>query len=406
MYDRNAITELKLLLSEFPAVAILGPRQVGKTSLALQLAEALTASAAEQADARASDRRQPALYLDLENPLDAAKLSDPMALFQANRDRLVILDEVQREPQLFATLRGIIDERRRAKATVGQFLLLGSASGALLRQSAESLAGRMAYLQLSTLLLDEVGFAQLPELWLRGGFPESLDARSDAASLRWRQQFITTYLERDIPQLALTRIPAELLRRFWTMLAHDQGQMLNAARLASNLGVSGQTIGRYLDLLCDLMLVRRLQPWSGNLGKRLVRAPKVYVRDCGLVHALLNIKTTNDLLSHPTHGASFEGMVIEQLIAAAPHGTESNFYRTAAGAELDLLLTLPGGERWAIEIKRSSAPTVSKGFHIAAQDVCASQRIVTSPATDAWPMTHGAKHVPLGELVRSLKALD
>ena len=402
MFNRQILGELALYLQEFPAVAILGPRQVGKTTLAHQLAQQQVAS-------------PPALYLDLENPVDLAQLSDPHAFFSAHVDRLVILDEVQRLPNLFAVLRGVIDQRRRAGAVTGQFLLLGSASIELLAQSSESLAGRLAYVELVPLVLTELPVDQAAataapvastsdRLWLRGGFPDSYLARSDAASLRWRQQFITTYLERDIPLLG-PRIPAQTLRNLWTMLAYEQAQILNAARLAASLGVSGQTIARYLDLLCDLLLVRRLQPWAKQSSKRLVKAPKVYVRDSGLVHALLGLGAQRELLSHPVVGGSWEGWVIENLLACAPADTQASYYRTAVGAEIDLLLELPGGALWAVEIKRSSAPTVGRGYHIACDDVAATRRVVVSAATTRFPMSGGIEHVPLLDLMRELLAL-
>ncbi|MBB4843369.1 putative AAA+ superfamily ATPase [Paucibacter oligotrophus] len=385
MYPRRQLPFLQQLLSEFPAVAILGPRQVGKTTLALALTKQLPTMQ----------------YLDLESPADAAKLADPAAYFAAHAERLLVIDEVQRAPQLFATLRGVIDQRRRAGQRSGQFLLLGSATGALLAQSAESLAGRIAYLELPPLITVEVPAAQSLALWLRGGFPESFMAASDAASLRWRQQFIATYLERDIPQLG-PRIPAETLRRLWTMLAHEQGQMLNAAKLAASLAVSGQTVARYIDLLCDLMLVRRLRPWAANEGKRLVRTPKVYVRDSGLAHALLGLGDLDALLGHPVVGGSWEGWVIENLLAVAPPATQAFFYRSSAGAEIDLLLELPQGQRWAIEIKRSSAPTVSRGFHLAAADLEATARYVVHAGADSYPLPHGVLAVTLADLQRAL----
>jgi predicted AAA+ superfamily ATPase len=391
MYPRQAAEELNVYLQEFPAVAILGPRQVGKTTLAHQWLQS----------------HPQALYLDLEMPNDLAQLSDPSAFFAAHADQLLILDEVQRMPGLFAVLRGAIDQRRRSGAVSGQFLLLGSASMELLAQSSESLAGRLAYMEMVPLVLAELPAEQAASpdaLWLRGGFPGAYLARSDAASLRWRQQFITTYLERDIPLLG-PRIPAQTLRSLWTMLAYEQAQVLNAARLAASLGVSGQTIGRYLDLLCDLLLVRRLQPWAKQSSKRLVKAPKVYVRDSGLVHALLGLGTQRELLSHPVVGGSWEGWIIENLLACTPADTQSSYYRTAVGAEIDLLLELPGGAVWAVEIKRSSAPTVSRGYHIACDDVSATRRLVVSAATTRFPMTGGLEHVPLLELMRELLAL-
>jgi uncharacterized protein len=379
-------------------VAILGPRQVGKTTLAHLAAQRMSAASSDSA-VQASP-----LYLDLELPSDLAQLSDPVAFFATHANRLLILDEVQRLPGLFAVLRGVIDQRRRSGTRNGQFLLLGSASIDLLAQSSESLAGRLADMELAPFVATELPEAQAATpgaLWLRGGFPDSYLARSDAASLRWREQFITTYLERDIPQLG-PRIPAQTLRRFWTMLAYEQGQMLNAARLAASLAVSGQTIARYLDLLCDLLLVRRLQPWAKQSAKRLVKTPKVYVRDSGLVHALLGLGNARELLSHPVVGGSWEGWIIENLLACAPTSTQACYYRTAVGAEIDLLLELPGRELWAVEIKRSSAPTVSRGFHLGCDDVQATRRLVVSSANAAFPMASGVQHVPLLDLMREL----
>lgn len=411
MFNRQTFAELDDLLQEFPAVAILGPRQVGKTTLAHQLARTM-AERAERADQPerplgTSPAQAAPLYLDLEIPDDMAQLGDPVAFFAAHANQLVILDEVQRMPGLFAVLRGVIDQRRRAGARSGQFLLLGSASIELLAQSSESLAGRLAYFELSPFVVTELPEAQAAApgpLWLRGGFPDAYLARSDAASLRWRQQFITTYLERDIPLLG-PRIAAPTLRRLWTMLAYEQAQMLNAARLAASLGVSGQTIARYLDLLCDLLLVRRLQPWARQSGKRLVKAPKVYVRDSGLVHALLGLGSQRELLSHPVAGGSWEGWIIENLLACAPIGAQASYYRTAVGAEIDLLLELPGQALWAVEIKRSSAPTLSKGFHLGCADVAATRRLAVSSANTVFPMAGGVEHVPLLNLMRQLLRL-
>jgi uncharacterized protein len=376
MNPRLAQDELVILLKQFPAVVLLGPRQAGKTTLAL----------AEMA------RRANAIYLDLELPSAQRQLDDPEAFLLAQRNRLVILDEVQRMPELFAVLRGVIDIRRRGGEAAGQFLLLGSATGVLLQQASESLAGRVAQLELTPFQAREVlppdaPGAELDPLWVRGGFPLSWLEPSDADSLRWREAFIASYLERDIRALGLS-IAATTLRRLWTMLAHGQGGLLNQSQLAASLAVSGQTVARYIDVLCDLMLVRRLPAWHGNVGKRLVRAPKVYVRDSGIAHALLGLKSLESVLSHPVAGASWEGFVIEQLLAAAPQA-EANFYRTAHGAEADLVLGLRHGETWVIEIKRSSAPTVSRGFHLAAADVGATRRLVVAPVAAPYPMRDG-----------------
>ena len=349
MYARLAQHSLSNLLGQFPAVVLLGPRQAGKTTLAF-------------AEKKVSPT---ALYLDLELPSARRQLDDAEAFFLAHPNQLIILDKVQRIPDLFTVLRGVIDLRRRNGEASRQFLLLGSASGALMQQSSESLAGRVAQLELTPFQAREIlpggaMAADMNSLWVRGGFPLSWMAVNDAQSLAWREAFIATYLEKDIPALG-PRIPATTLRRLWTMLAHNQGELLDQSKLAAALAISGQTVGRYIDLLCDLMLVRRLTAWSGNVGKRLVRAPKVYVRDSGLVHALLGLQSLDSVLSHPVAGASWEGFVIEQLINAAPHA-QTSFYRTSHGAEVDLLLEFRSGQTWVIEIKRSTAPTVSKGF--------------------------------------------
>ena len=389
MNPRFVQADLSTLLAQFPAVVLLGPRQAGKTTLAL----------AEAA------RRGDALYLDLELPSAQRQLDDPEAFLTGQRNRLVILDEVQRLPELFAVLRGVIDQRRRSGEAAGQFLLLGSASGLLLRQASESLAGRVAQLELTPfqareVLPDGAAAADLNPLWVRGGFPLAWLAADDAASLRWREAFIATYLERDIPALG-PRIPATTLRRLWTMLAHQQGGLLNQSQLAAALAVSGQTVMRYIDLLCDLMLVRRLPAWHGNVGKRLVRAPKVYVRDSGIVHALLGLADLEAILAHPVAGASWEGFVVEQLLAAAP-AVEASFYRTAHGAEADLVLRFRDGETWVVEIKRSSAPTVSKGFHLAAADVGATRKLLVAPVATTYPLRDGVEVMAPLEAVRSV----
>ena len=376
MYDRLSQSILGELLAQFPAVVLLGPRQAGKTTLAFAL----------------RDKNPGALYLDLELPSAQRQLDDPEAFFRAHPKQLVILDEVQRLPELFSVLRGVIDQRRRDGEASCQFLLLGSASGILLKQSSESLAGRVAQLELTPfqareVLLADEGTNGVNALWVRGGFPLSWMAVSDAQSLSWREAFITTYLEKDIPMLG-PRIPATTLRRLWTMLAHNQGELLDQSKLAAALAISGQTVGRYIDLLCDLMLVRRLPAWSGNVGKRLIRAPKVYVRDSGIVHALLGLQDLDAVLSHPVAGNSWEGFVVEQLISAAPQA-QASFYRTSHGAEVDLVLEFRNGQTWVVEIKRSSAPTVSKGFYLAADDVGASRKILVAPVGDAFPIKGG-----------------
>ena len=387
MYPRVIEPELSEMLNRHPVVGLLGPRQVGKTTLALAAGES-----------------RPSLYLDLESPSDLAKLAEPELFLRRHDDKLVILDEIQRVPGLFQVLRGLVDQGRRSGKGNGRFLVLGSAGIDLLQQSSESLAGRIAYAELPPLLLEETGAKTADTLWLRGGFPSSFTASTDATSLEWRRNFIRTYLERDIPQLG-PRIPAETLRRLWVMLSHEQGGMLNAARLAAALGVSGQTVARYIDLLCDLLLVRRLTPWASNAGKRMVKSPKVYVRDSGLVHALLGIGSLDDLLAHPVAGMSWEGWVIENLIAAAPAGTETFCYRTSAGAEIDLVLELRPGKRWAIECKRSLTPTPARGFHEGCKDLKPERKLVIYPGTESYPLGQDVECVPLMEAVGMLREL-
>ncbi len=390
MIARAATSQLIDLLRHFPAVALLGPRQVGKTTLALSLD---------------GQFKPHALYLDLELPSDRAKLADPELYLAEHEDRLVILDEIHRLPGIFQTLRSVIDRRRRTGKKVSQFLLLGSASIDLMRQSAETLAGRIAYLELTPFMAAEVAprSPSPPDsLWVRGGFPESFLAEDDRASFQWRSAFIQTYLERDLPALG-PRVPAETLRRFWQMLANNQGQMLNAAQLAAGLGVSGHTVARYLDTLVDLLLVRRLQPWASNAKKRLVRSPKVFVRDSGLVHALLSIRTREELLGHPVVGPSWEGMLIENILGSLPQGVGAWFYRTSAGAEIDLVLEFGPKNIWAIEIKRSiSHPMPGKGFYIACADLKAQRQILLYPGSEAYKANGRTEVMPLGGLLEEL----
>jgi hypothetical protein len=353
--------------------------------------------------AQAIGAARQSIYLDLESPIDREKLSDPVFYLSNHEDKLVILDEVQRMPELFAALRGLIDAGRRRGKVAGRFLLLGSASPDLLRQS-ETLAGRIAYIELSPLDVLEIPDDRQSDLWVRGGFPESFLASGASRSLIWRQDFIRTYLERDIPQLG-PRIPATTLHRFWTMLAHVQGGLFNAALLARGLAVDGKTVTRYLDLLTDLMLVRRLQPFASNVGKRLIKAPKVFVRDSGIVHALLNIANEESILGHPVAGASWEGFVIENLIAAAPAHSVPLFYRSAVGAEIDLLLEIPGHGLWAVEIKRGLSARPEKGFYLACEDVKPTRSFVVNSGTERYAITLGVEAISLKEMASVLAAL-
>ena len=388
MLTRRIAARLVYLLEHYPAVALVGPRQVGKTTLALDIAEG-----------------RPSIYLDLESAAHRAKLAEPESYLDDHQDKLVILDEIHRVPELFQSLRGIIDRGRRRGKKSGRFLLLGSAAITLLQQSGETLAGRISYLELGPFDALEVGSHEIERLWVRGGFPSSFLAPDDTLSLKWRQDFIRTYLERDIPQLG-PRIPAETLRRFWTMLAHNQTELLNAANLARGLGVHGNTIAGYLDLLVDLLLIRRLPAWHRNVGKRLVKSPKVYVRDSGIAHALLGIETKEHLLGHPVVGQTWESFVIETLVGAAPEGTEASFYRTSAGAEIDLVLALPNRRLWAIEIKRSSAPKIERGFHVACADLRPEKRFLVYPGDERFSLAQETRAIGLVDLASSLRAMS
>jgi predicted AAA+ superfamily ATPase len=384
MFPRRIAPAVEALLDQSPAVVLTGPRQVGKTTLALDLA-----------------RARPSTYLDLESEADRARLSEPELYFADHEDELLVLDEIQRLPGLFEALRGTIDRGRRDGRGTGRFLLLGSASLDLLKQSGESLAGRISFAELAPFDVIEAGTDQLDRLWVRGGFPESFLSPSDEVSLRWRRDFIRTYLERDIPQLG-PRIPAETLRRLWTMLAHNQGGLLNAANIARGLGVSGATVGNYLDLMVDLLLVRRLPPRLANAGKRLVRSPKVYVRDSGLLHALLGIADKEALLGHPVVGASWEGMAIENLIGVAGQDVDPSFYRTSGGAEIDLVLSWPDGREWAIEVKRSLAPKLERGLRSAIEDVKPERCFVVYPGKERYRLAANVEAVSLRELCAEL----
>ena len=388
MITRQAEAIVRQKLRQNPAVVLLGPRQVGKTTLARAIA---------------SDWPGGAVYLDLERPADRLRLEDADSYLRAQQGKLVIMDEIHRAPGVFEILRGIIDDNRQAGLRSGQFLLLGSAALDLMRQSSETLAGRVAYLDIAPLTIGETTLAGIPhnDLWLRGGFPDSLLASTDTQSLDWRRDFIRSYLERDVPMFA-PRLPAETIGRLWTMMAYQQGSVLNQSRIASALGVANPTIDRYIDLLVDLQLLRRLRPWGGNIGKRLVKSPKVYVRDSGILHGLLELESLNDLLGHPVCGLSFEGHCIDNLIQAAGNRRVSYFYRTQVGAEIDLLLEKGGRPEIAIEVKRSMAPSPEKGFALACDDLQIEQRYVVYPGAERFPLRHGAQAIGLQELAALL----
>jgi predicted AAA+ superfamily ATPase len=388
MFTRFKLAEVQQALQRAPAVVLLGPRQVGKTTLAFEVA-------------------QPhGVYLDLESPEDRNKLSNVEQYLRARLDQLVVLDEVQRLPGLFEPLRGLIDQARRNGAanntrSEGLYLLLGSASLDLIQRSSETLAGRIAFVELSGLHRLEVPPNLWDGLWVRGGFPQSLSAQSEADSVQWRRDFTRTYLERDVAQFA-PRTSAELLRRFWTMLAHLQGSTLNMAQLARNLGIDTRTANGYLDLLTDLLLTRKLAPWHNNQGKRLVKSNKVYIRDSGLLHSLLGITDMDALLSHPVVGASWEGHVIESLLAVAPAGAIPSFYRSNAGAEIDLLITWPNGEHWAIEIKRSTTPKVERGFYSACEEVRPSRKWLIYPGSEGYSLGDEIEVMPVHTAMQTL----
>jgi uncharacterized protein len=363
-----------------PAIVLLGPRQVGKTTLARTIAASCPGS----------------ISLDLQLAGDREKLIAGSGFLQTHRDKLIVLDEVQYMPEVFSQLRPEIDALRRP----GRFLLLGSASGKLLQQSSESLAGRVSYLELTPLQVREVMTPDadaratqltLQKLWLRGGFPVSYTAPSDALSFNWRTDFISTFLNRDIREFGVN-VPAQTLHRFWRMAAHLHGQLFNASNIAASLGgISHTTVARYLDSLVDTMMLRRLEPHFVNVGKRLVKSPKVYVRDSGLLHALLNLPDVDSLIGHPQAGHSWEGLMVEQICALLPKGADVSFYRTAAGAELDVVVEL-GSKKYGFEIKFSSVPTVTKGFWQACQDVGLQHAYVVAPVQEGWPMKSEGSH--------------
>lgn len=382
MIPRLLKKDVVAALARQSAVMLLGPRQSGKTTLALEIA-----------------RDCGGAYLDLEDRDDRAKLAEPRLFLDALEDRLVVLDEIHRTPELFASLRGIIDRGRRRGKGVGRFLILGSASIALLKQASESLAGRVEQLELMPFSPLEVGDGRSSResLWLRGGFPQSWLAGSDADSLVWRRNFVRAYLERDVPQFG-PRVPAATLERLWSMLAHRQGSLLNSSNLATAMEVSARSVNRYVDLFVDLMLVRRLPPLHANVGKRLVKSPKTYVRDSGLVHSLLGISSLEALMGHPVVGASWEGFAIETLLGPLTWPAAASFFRTAAGAEVDLVIDFPVGERWAIEIKRSLTARMSRGFRTALTDLKPTRSFVVHAGAERYPLSDTVEAVGLQEL--------
>lgn len=382
---KNLLKTVFESLETFPVVALVGPRQVGKTSMAREIAAQVG---------------QGTVMLDLERPSELAKLAEPELFLEPLQDKLVILDEIQLAPGLFGVLRSLVDAQRRP----GRFLILGSAAPELIQKSSETLAGRIEFIELAPFNLQEVtapdggdNFQIAQTLWSRGGFPDSFLGKSDAASMRWREAFIRSYLERDIPQLGI-RIASAILRRFWLMLAHNHGQLWNASTLAASMGLSAPTVRHYLDILEGTFMVRVLQPFHANLGKRLVKSPKVYLRDSGVLHALLNLPNRDALLGHPVLGTSWEGWVIEQILAAAPRGSRASFFRTASGNEIDLLLELPGGELRAIEVKHSATPKLGRGFDEALDALKIGSGFVVAPVKEPYPLSRRARVLPLGHI--------
>jgi len=383
MIARLLESVLKKRISQTPVVALLGSRQVGKTTLA-----------------RGLEADKPCHYLDLERPSDMAKLADPELYLGRFAGHLVILDEIQRLPDLFPVLRSLVDERRRAGEKTAQFLILGSASPELLQQSSETLAGRISYLELSALHLSELGSgAGVMEChWFRGGYPESYLAEDDDAAVQWCGDFITSYVERYLPQLGITAAPL-LLRRFCTMLAHQHGGTLNLSNMAGSLGIDGKTARRYLDLLEGLYLVRSIPAWSRNAGKRLVKSPKVYWRDTGLLHTLAGLHDLEQLLGHPLCGHSWEGYCIEQIIAILSKGTVFSHYRTHAGAEVDLVLELENRDIIALEIKRTLSPKLSPSFRESMKTLNASRGYWIIPEGESFPLSSNVTAMSLAEFL-------
>ncbi len=388
MLERWVINRLKKSIDHYPAVALLGVRQVGKTTLARVLAEDIKS-----------------VYLDLEFPKDLVRLKDPTTFLESHSDKLIILDEIQHMPDIFLILRGLIDQNRRKGRNAGHFLILGSASMDLLRQSSESLAGRISYIEMTGLNIMETGDSRkdIQNLWMWGGFPNSYLAEDNEMSIDWLENLIKTYLERDIPQLGF-QIPAVRLRQLWTMLAHLQGETVNYSKLASNLEVDSKTVSNYIDILTDLLLVRRIEPWHANVKKRLIKSPRFYVRDSGILHRLLGIDSYNMLLSNPILGKSWEGFVVENIHSVKPRFAETYFYRTAVGAEVDLVIKMPNSEIWAVEIKFGVAPKLGKHFSQTCNDVGATHKFVVYGGDDEFPIGDNIRMISLPKIMEKLIA--
>lgn len=389
MLQRWITNRLNKSISRNPAVALLGARQAGKTTLAKAIAKDIDIES---------------IYLDLERPQDLAKLKDATSFFELHRDKLIILDEIQRTPDLFMILRGMIDLNRERGRKSTQFLLLGSASMDLLRQSSESLAGRISYIEMPGINILEAGENNIKKLWLRGGFPESYLADSDEESMEWLHDLIHTYIERDVPQIGFSA-SSQTLFRLWTMLAHTQGETVNASKLATNLEISRRDVNSYIDILADLLLLRRIEPWHINVKKRLVKSPRYYVRDSGILHRLLEINDYHSLLSNPVLGKSWEGFVVENIYSVLPRLAKAYYYRTSAGAEIDLVIKMPNREIWAIEIKYGTAPKLSKHYSTTCDDVYATHKFIVYGGDDEFPVGNGVSMISLARLMERITAI-
>jgi predicted AAA+ superfamily ATPase len=392
MFFRSKHQDVLSALEHMPIVALLGPRQVGKTTLSLAVLPAL---------------KKAAIYLDLELEADLRKLDDAAYFLAQFKDKLVVIDEVQRKPDLFTTLRSMVDQRKQSGERTGHFLLLGSASKTIVQASSESLAGRIRYIELTPfhaleLANNEASAYHIDKHWFRGGFPDSYCAENDLESWNWRSDFVQTYLEKDIPSMGFG-IAATQLRRFWTMLAHFHGQQIVLSALARSLDISHTSVRTYLDLLTDFYMVRQLKPWSGNLKKRLVKSPKIYIRDTGILHRLLQLSSFEVLQGHPSLGSSWEGFVVEQILSVLDDRWDYSYYRTATQVELDLVLQTPKGETWAIEIKRSATPKLSRGFYESCQDVGAVRSFVLCVGVEHQVLSRNVELIGLLDLCKLLK---
>lgn len=387
MIKRNTLALLEQRIAGTPAVALIGSRQVGKTTLAHSL-----------------QIEKPIQYLDLERPSDTAKLVEPELYLSRFSESLIILDEIQRVPELFPVLRSLIDERRRAGNRYSHFLILGSASPELLRQSSETLAGRISFIELCPLNLCEIAHMEggIERHWFRGGYPDSFLSADDASSVQWREDFIESYVERYLPQSGATAGPVQL-RRLCSMLAHRQGATLNLSQLGNSLAIDAKTVRHYIDLLEGLFIVRRIPAWSRNAGKRLVKAPKIYFRDTGILHALAGLHSLEQVLGHPLCGHSWEGYCMEQILQQIPAGCTASYYRTHAGAEIDLILEMPDGQTLAVEIKRTLAPKCTPAFRESMNTVGADLGFYVTPGSDRFPLSESVEAICLQDFLSELQ---